>query len=76
MLGFKGTRVFQVHEMIFFNDFLNVIHKYDGVLDVSLENVKKLENDVQDLEKTNLKIDELLKLCSEEAPKEDEKAIA
>ena len=46
MLGFKSTKVFQVHEMVFFNDFLNVIHKYDAVLDVSLENVKKLESEV------------------------------
>ena len=51
MLGFKGTRVLQVHQMIFFNDFLNVIHKYDGILDVSLENVKKLESEVQKLER-------------------------
>ena len=75
MLGFKSTKVFQVHEMVFFNDFLNVIHKYDGILDVSLENVKRLEKDVQDLGRTNNKIDDLLRLIGE-GPKEGEKAIA
>ena len=75
MLGFKSTKVFQVHEMVFFNDFLNVIHKYDGILDVSLENVKKLEKEVQDLGRTNNKIDDLLRLIGE-GPKEGEKAIA
>ena len=75
MLGFKSTKVFQVHEMVFFNDFLNVIHKYDGILDISLENVKKLEKDVQDLGRTNNKIDDLLRLIGE-GPKEGEKAIA
>ena len=75
MLGFKSTKVFQVHEMVFFNDFLNVIHKYDGILDVSLENVKKLEKEVQDLGRTNNKIDDLLRLIGE-GPKEGEKVIA
>lgn len=75
MLGFKSTKIFQVHEMVFFNDFLNVIHKYDGILDVSLENVKRLEKEVQDLGRTNNKIDDLLRLVGE-APMEGEKAIA
>ena len=46
MRGFQSTRVYQVHEMTFFNDFLSVLHKYGQVLDVSLENVKGLEKEV------------------------------
>ena len=46
MLGFQSTRVYQVHEMTFFNDFLCVLHKYGQILDVSLENVKRLESEV------------------------------
>ena len=46
MRGFQSTRVYQVHEMTFFNDFLSVLHKYGQVLDVSLENVKSLEKEV------------------------------
>ena len=75
MLGFKSTRIFQVHQMNFFNDFLEVIHKYDGILDVSLENVKKLEDEVELLERQNKQIEDLLSLLPEEFPKEDFKVI-
>ena len=40
-----------MHQMVFFNDFLDVIHEYDGILDISLENVKKLEREVKLLER-------------------------
>ena len=60
MLGFQSTRVYQVHEMTFFNDFLCVFHKYGQILDVSLENVKKLESEVHQLDKDNKALEDLL----------------
>ena len=60
MRGFQSTRVYQVHEMTFFNDFLSVLHKYGQVLDVSLENVKSLEKEVHKLDKDNKALEELL----------------
>ena len=60
MRGFQSTRVYQVHEMTFFNDFLSVLHKYGQVLDVSLENVKSLEKEVHKLDKDNKALEDLL----------------
>ena len=60
MLGFQSTRVYQVHEMTFFNDFLCVLHKYGQILDVSLENVKNLEKDIHKLDKDNKALEDLL----------------
>jgi hypothetical protein len=60
MLGFQSSRVYQVHEMTFFNDFLSVLHKYGQILDVSLENVKRLEKDVHKLDKDNKALEDLL----------------
>ena len=46
--------------MTFFNDFLCVLHKYGQILDVSLENVKRLETDVHQLDKDNRALEDLL----------------
>ena len=62
MLGFQSSKVFQLHKMTFFNDFLKLIAKHGQILDVQLETVKELEGEVERLESQNKTIDDLLKI--------------
>ena len=34
MLGFQSSKVFQLHKMTFFNDFLKLVAKHGKILDV------------------------------------------